>query len=351
MKLSILALSGFAALALAASARAQGSEAPRLFEGHDVLAIDVEADWDPIRRDDSPEPAQHPGTLSYAGPSGDVRIPVKVAASGRSRRLQGICDLPPVRLELSKPERKGTLFRGVGEFKLVTHCRPNANYEQYVLLEYLVYRSYGVITEQSHRVRLLRVSYREPGRAKPRWQRFGFAIEDASDLAKRVGLTRVTESNVDRAQLDASASSRAELFFYMIGMTDFSLIKRLGGPCCHNARALRRPDGAIVPVPYDFDQTGVVDAEYAEPDRRLGIRFVTQREFRGQCRPKATTDATLALLREKRAAIRALFESQAELQPRRSKDALDFLDGFYRWADDPKQVEKTLAEECAAAAR
>lgn len=351
MQLSFRALTVLAAcagLGLAAQARAG---APRLFAGDELLAIELEADWDPIRRDDAPEPAQHPGTLSFQGAQGEVRIPVQIAASGRSRRTQDICELPPLRLDLPKPERKGTLFRGVGEFKLVTHCRHEAKYEQYLLLEYLVYRSYGLLTDQSHRVRLLRVSYREPGRAKPRWQRLGFAIEDAADLAKRVGAERVAASAIERAQLDPASASRAELFFYMIGMTDFSLIKREGGPCCHNARALRRADGAIVPVPYDFDQTGVVNPEYAAPNPRLGIRSVLQRKFRGQCRPKEVTDTTLALLRERRGAIRALFESQPELAERSARRALDFLDGFYRWADDPARVAKTLAAECAAAAR
>jgi hypothetical protein len=338
-------------LALLALAGASRADAPRLFESHDVLAIELEADWDPIRRDDSPEPAQHPAVLAYRGEAGDVRIPLQIAASGRSRRTQDICDLPPLRLDLPKQERKGTLFRGIGEFKLVTHCQNDAKYEQYLLLEYLVYRSYGAITDQSHRVRLLRVRYREPGRAKPRWERLGFAIEDASDLAKRVGAERVRQSEIERASLDPASASRAELFFYMVGMTDFSLIKRQGGPCCHNARALRRSDGAIVPVPYDFDQTGVVNAEYAAPNPRLGIRNVTQRKFRGQCRPKETTDATLALLREKRSAIRALFESQEGLSPRNADRALDYLDGFYRWTDDAAQVAKTLAAECAAVAR
>jgi hypothetical protein len=278
-------------------------------------------------------------------------MPIQIEPSGRSRRTQDICELPPLRLHIPKPERKGTLFRGIGEFKLVTHCNNNANYEQYLLLEYLVYRSYGLVTDYSHRVRLLRVRYREPGRAKPRWERFGFAIEDASELAKRVGAERIAESKIEREQLDPVAASRAEMFFYMIGMTDFSLVRRAGGPCCHNARALRRADGAIVPVPYDFDQTGVVNPEYAMPNEKLGIRRVTQRKFRGQCRAAEVSGASIALLREKRAAIRALFEAQAGLQPARGKRALAFLDGFYEWADDPRQVEKTLAADCAQSAR
>jgi hypothetical protein len=200
-------------------------------------------------------------------------------------------------------------------------------------------------------VRLLRVRYREPGARKPRWERWGFALEDAADLARRVGMERVRESAIDRARLDPAATSRAELFFYLVGMTDFSLVRRQGGPCCHNARALRRADGAIVPVPYDFDQTGVVDAEYASPDSRLGIHSVKQRKFRGQCRPPEITNASIALLRAKRGEIRALFEAQPQLSRTRVRRALAFLDEFYEWADDPARVATTLAEECSPNAR
>lgn len=351
MKLPSLAFAAVVAGVVVGAPLPTQADAPRLFEGHDPLTIELEATWDPIRNDDTPEPKAHPGVLSYAGPSGDVRIPVQIAASGRSRRIMDICELPPLRLDLPKLERKGTLFRGMGEFKLATHCNNNLQYEQYALLEYLVYRSYALLTDQSHRVRLLHVRYRETGRAKPRWERYGFAIEDASDLARRVGAERFKESRIDGESLDPTAASRAEMFFFMIGMTDFSLIARDGGPCCHNARALRRPDGVVIPVPYDFDQTGVVDAEYAMPNEQLGIRSVVQRKFRGKCRPPEVSAASIALLREKRPAIRALFEAQEGLSPVHARSALRFLDGFYSWADDPKRVAKTLDAECASTAR
>jgi hypothetical protein len=349
MKLFRCALAALLCSALAAPAAAAAE--PRLFDGHELLEIELEATWDPIRRDDTPEPAQHPATLSFTGAAGLVRIPVQIAASGRSRRTEDVCELPPLRLDLPKQERKGTLFRGIGEFKLVTHCNDNAAFEQNLLLEYLVYRSYGLLTDASHRVRLLRVRYREPGRAKPRWERFGFAIEDAADLAKRVGAKRIAESQIDGRQLEPVATSRAEMFFFMIGMTDFSLIKRAGGACCHNAHALRRPDGMLIPVPYDFDQTGVVNPDYAQPAAGLGIRSVLQRKFRGQCRPPEATQASIALLREQRGAIRALFEAQPQLASARKRRALDFLDGFYRWADDPQRVTATLTADCAQSAR
>jgi hypothetical protein len=346
----VSALRWLLALLCAAPGGAAAADAPPLFDAHDVLAVELEADWDPIRRDTSAEPTAHPATLRLGG-SDAPPIPIRVAASGRSRRTQGLCDLPPLRLDFPKREREGTPFRGIGELKLTTHCKNDPRYEQNLLLEYLVYRSYGALTEQSHRVRLLRVRYREPGRPKPRWERFAFAIEDAKDLAQRLGAERVRESRVDGARLDPVSASRAELFYYMIGMTDFSLVARDGGPCCHNARALRRADGALLVVPYDFDQTGVVHPDYAAPAAGLGLRSVLQRKFRGRCWPPERSEASLALLRAKRPEIRALFQAQPELSAARERRALAYLDGFYEWADDPKRVRETLAADCRDAAR
>jgi hypothetical protein len=136
------------------------------------------------------------------------------------------------------------------------------------------------------------------------------------------------------------------MFLYMIGMTDFSMIARSDGPCCHNVRMLRRASGQLAPVPYDFDQTGVVDPEYALPDPRLEIKSVTERRFRGLCRAPEQHAAAIEELRAKRAEISALFEGQPGLRSGPRSKALKFLTSFYTWAEQPARVKKTLAEEC-----
>ncbi len=69
------------------------------------------------------------------------------------------------------------------------------------------------------------------------------------------------------------------LFEYMIGNTDFSIW------ALHNVRIVQKPDAhAAIAVPYDFDLSGLVHAPYATPDRRLGLRSVVDRLYRGPCR-------------------------------------------------------------------
>jgi hypothetical protein len=339
------------AFALAAiaflAARASGgeTEAPRIFDSTATLAIALEGDWNAIRVDRK-APEKHAATLSYDGPEGRVAFPLEIETRGHSRLLKDTCDFPPLRLELAKGAAKGTLFRGIDELKLVTHCRTDTRFQQYVLLEYLVYRSYALLTNQSYRVRLLRIAYREPGGKEPRWERLGFLIEDAEGAAKRLGAEAIAERAIDPARVDPEAAGRAEVFYYWAGMTDFSLKAGTEKACCHNARMLRLPSGALFPIPYDFDQTGVVDPPYALPEPKLGIRRVTQRLFRGACARSEAQKRAIALLQAKRGDIEALFHGQEGLEAASQRKALGFLGGFYTWASDPALVQETLAGKC-----
>ena len=65
----------------------------------------------------------------------------------------------------------------------------------------------------------------------------------------------------------------------MIGNTDWNLDKS------HNIELIRPASGgAPIPVPYDFDWSGLIAPPYARPNQMLGIGSVKQRLFRGFCR-------------------------------------------------------------------
>ena len=58
-----------------------------------------------------------------------------------------------------------------------------------------------------------------------------------------------------------------QLFQLLIANNDYSLIRGEGGPCCHNIDILgyRDSDSGFIPVPFDFDMSGLVNAAYAAP--------------------------------------------------------------------------------------
>ena len=78
------------------------------------------------------------------------------------------------------------------------------------------------------------------------------------------------------------------VFEYLIGNTDWSV------PYQHNIRLLTVP--AIknpVPVPYDFDQAGLVEAFYALPSENIGVASVRERVYRSIAYPSAIVSSGL----------------------------------------------------------
>jgi hypothetical protein len=153
---------------------------------------------------------------------------------------------------------------------------------------------------------------------------------------------------VHRAQLEPVQTNRVEVFQFLIGNTDFSLLR---GPakeaCCHNSVPLLAPDGSYSLVPYDFDATGVVDPPYALPVKALRIKNVRQRIYRGKCEPMDIFERTLAEFRDSRLRISAALVDQQRLSASTAKTLHSYVDDFYAIIDDPKRVEKDILRICA----
>jgi hypothetical protein len=133
---------------------------------------------------------------------------------------------------------------------------------------------------------------------------------------------------------------RVVLFQYLIGNTDFSFA------ALHNTRIVQTPDGTVYPVAYDFDFSGLVAAHYATPDPRMGILKVTDRRFRGPCRP---LDVYLTAI-EPFVARKAALLGEIDRVPGITKDdrswANEFLGEFFRRVEKPQDAKRHIAEMC-----
>jgi hypothetical protein len=143
----------------------------------------------------------------------------------------------------------------------------------------------NVLTDMSLRVRPVEVTYVDTNQKRPVMTKPAFLIEDEEHFATRHGLQLVTDERVDRTRYDPAALALVDMFQYFVGNTDWSAFAGpSGAACCHNVVPVARADGVLVPVPYDFDAAGIVDAPYALPAAGLPIRNVRTRLYRGQCR-------------------------------------------------------------------
>ena len=330
-------------LAIPASAQEPGDVTP-LFREQSVLDITLSG---PIRRIASHAETSvtpYPATLEAAGET----LPIELSARGLSRRNSDNCSFPPLRVEIAGNPEDTSLFDHQGGIKLVTHCNSALEYEQYVLREYLAYRLYNLITPESFRVRLLRVTYRDQGHHfATRW---GFFIEDGDDAARRLGLREMEAERIDAAGLSPDAAARVALFQYMIGNTDWDITAGPAGTqCCHNARLVAPSQGAtsgIIALPYDFDNAGLVGAPYAVPSPALPIRSVRQRLYRGYCAHNAAAIGQAEAFRQARQDIEAEVAQIPGLRDLTRRTVRRYLDGFFEDIADPAAIARNLLAHC-----
>ena len=315
-----------------------------LFASDEVLQVTLTGPLQVLSRDRDTQPEERPGTLSYIDDSGVERqFDVMIRPRGNSRRDRDVCTFPPLRLNFSKPDVDGTLFDKQNILKLVTHCRSPAAFQNFVLKEYLAYRILNVLTDASFKVRLLKVSYVDSDRNRDPLVRYGFVIEHKKRLAKRLGLQTSDIAAVEPGQLDPEQASIAELYQYLVSNTDYSFIRGPEGEaCCHNAILLEKEGGVFLPVPYDFDRTGLVDPPNGLPDEALGQRNFRERLFRGFCYAEPVREAALDKTRASKPAIMTLIESQPDLSVSHRKRALDFVEDYFRIVDDERLRERAL---------
>jgi hypothetical protein len=172
-------------------------------------------------------------------------------------------------------------------------------------------------------------------------------LEDEQRFAERQGLSIFEGPAVERAKYDAESLALLDVFQYFLGNTDWSaLAGPAGQECCHNVVPYVRADGVMVPVPYDFDSAGLIDAPHALPDERLPIRDVRQRLYRGACRTADALAPTFARFQTERGAILALFGEQSGLDDKVAEGARRYVESFYETLDDPKLRESAFFGAC-----
>lgn len=348
---SMFKTAGFLLSALTLSVFAPGSNAVQqapLFASDEVLEVSIEGPVSTLIKTRSDENYLE-GLLRYSDQDGaSHELSLKFRARGNFRAQRKVCPMPPVRLNFRKSEVKGSVFAGQDKLKLVTHCRAGASRaEQLVLKEYLAYRILGLHTDASFRVRLLRINWIDTDNDSKALLRYGFLIEDKRQLAKRLGMEVLDVPSSSYSRLDKAHASLVVLFQYLIGNTDFSLIRAPEGErCCHNAVLFSDAGGSHVAIPYDFDVTGIVDAPYAIPSEQFRIKSVRQRVYRGHCELDSMLNTTLELFRDRHTEVMELITAQVGFSKSTRKRVTRYLDEFYRVLFDPKKSQRRFGRTC-----
>jgi hypothetical protein len=317
----------------------------RLFGSDEPLEITLTADFKAtFKSRDTLNVKSQKATLTVKDSSGaPVQIPIEIAPRGHFRLRSDVCNFPPIRLIFSDSGKKGTPFGGQKSLKLGTHCnQKDKEYAEIPVREYAAYETLNMMTDWSYKARLAKVTYVQTGDEKDAVTKYGLLIEDESDMAKRNGGRIFTVRGGTFADMDPQQTATISVFAYYLGNTDWSLYS------LHNIRLVLTGD-RYVPVPYDFDWSGVVFARYAKPDPRLGIPTVQDRLFRGPCLTTNDMAQVLTKYNDHRQDIKALY-ARLPLDDGYRRRAMDYIDDFYHVIGDQRQVKRELIETCVGRA-
>ncbi|PHN04421.1 hypothetical protein [Flavilitoribacter nigricans] len=252
---------------------------------------------------------------------------IEVRSRGRFRRMT--CEFPPLKLKFPKKEMKAEGFGKHNDVKLVTHCMDDKKAVETLFREYLTYQLYAKLTDASFRTQLISITYRD-SKTGAETSTYGILIEDADELAERMN----KEECENCFGLTASAYNQSnlqihDLYQYMIGNTDWSL------KMARNMKVLnpRTDGGERLVAPYDFDFSGLVNADYAKPNADLQQKDVRDRYYIGADWTADEWTTTIKLFQDKKMELMMTIDQFDMLNNKAKKDMKKYLESFYSELD------------------
>jgi len=302
------------------------------FTNDSMLTVRLKADFQELRKNREIDKYRS-ATITISNDSIVVKdISVEVKPRGVFRKE--LC-IPPQLMINFKAIKSSPLYK-LGRLKLVHACSADDLSDQLIIKEFLVYKLYELMTPLSFRVRLVRLEMASMAGEAYSKPRYGFFLEDVDDMANRNDYHELPEAQRNTESMNRDANTMLALFQFMIGNTDWSV------PLNRNVKILQhdgQPNATPWPVPYDFDNCGLVNAPYAMPFDELPIQSVTDRWYRGYERTNAELENALQLFREKRSAMYTIVQQCAYLSKGNKREMTAYLDGFFEIADNKSKVK------------
>jgi hypothetical protein len=227
---------------------------------------------------------------------------------------------------------------------MVTHCQESEDYQNYALLEYLAYKTYNNITDFSYRVRLVNVTYKDIKQNYPDIKKTGFLVEDDELLAERIGGAVSAKKIWSPDSCDQKIVDIFSLFQFMIGNTDWWIHTR------HNVDLVKIQDcEQLIPIPFDFDYSGMINTPYAIPSAQLPIIHVKDRFLKGSCYNEGHFTEVIKLYNSKKQAVLSTMENANFLDKKYKKKSLKYIVEFYEIINDPESFNRYLNQSCTFA--
>ena len=264
------------------SGNSQQKEIPTIFQDTQPLSLQLSFSMREIKKNLN-DSVYYPSFLTYKNDQGVWdSLNVGIRARGNFRRKN--CYFPPLRLKMKKSHVAGTPFEGNKSFKLVLPCLNVKSANNLILREYLCYKLLEPVTPYFFHTRLANITLTDQSNKQAKSHSIiGFFIEDDDLIADRFN-GQVLDQIILPRQLNDTTAIVHYFFEYMIANTDWSTTTQ------HNTKVIQLPPNKKVPLSYDFDMAGLVNAPYATINESLNIKSVKERLYRGYCRDESVTE-------------------------------------------------------------
>ena len=266
---------------------------------------------------------------------------VQVKARGSFRRDN--CTLPPIWLNIGHAGIKADSLQDVVRMKMEVRCRNTAQYEPYVLSEYLAYKIYNIVTPISYRVRLVRLTIIDTGKDNEMTEDWAFLHEPDELMTLRLNGKMIESDELSMATVNPEVINRLSMFQYMIGNGNYSVTGR------HNLKILTLNSGnppGFLPVPHDFDYSGLVNTHYAVPGENLGTTSVKERYYLGPCLPKQVHEETIQELAQFEDEIMEYIKDFEYLDETEKVDMIEYLDSYFKESKESWFIDRKIAPTC-----
>ena len=312
-----------------------------LFLSDEVMNITIASDFKNLVKTKGKEEYQ-PALFQYQmNDSILLTRDIKIKARGKSRK--NICFFPPIQLNFPKKEVVIPQLKVFDKMKMVIDCGRSEIFQEYILSEFMVYKMLNILTDYSYRVRLILVTYIDISGKYDTETKYAFIIENKNQMAERLNTITLDVKNIRDQYIEKTTLINSYLFQYLIGNTDWSI------PGGHNMLLIKSKDPILTEpyiVPFDFDLSGIVNANYAKPNTATDISSVRERYYMGICLPEDQVKAGLKVYLERKDEIYALYQNSELLDRRNKQSTIQYLDEFYEIVEDDRKFSNDILESC-----
>ncbi len=267
-------------------------------------------------------------------------IPVLIRGRGNFRREK--CFFTPIKIKMKKKAVKGTVFAGNKKLKMVLPCQNAKDASDFLVKEYISYKLYEPLSPYHFNTRLIHLNLTdERGKNQKEYEVKAILIEDDKLVAKRFDAKMYKGDVLSPQRLQDTATVIHDFFQYFIGNTDWSSRNK------HNVAIMQLSDGQYIPLCYDFDMAGMVNASYATVSEMLTISSVTERLYRGLCKDEALFQYVRAYYIERESAIWQTFEqASVHLDPKMIPGMKRYISDFFDVLKNDKKFKDEILNRC-----